>query len=174
MPTILAVAFFGVPTSMVLLVCRWAALTLRPSTLVMAGIGLVSLLCGVVLLALVARFVVEVRHLRQRRQRMSGKEGLYQSRDWLMLVRGQDDVSLLARGSIAQLVAVRVRYRQGREAFCSTYPCAVLHDGRQVLMRTPALEGDEMLDELIGAWGVPMALRRIDVTDRQLAQFVHF
>ena len=174
LPTPMAMAFFGVPATLGLVVCRWVALVLQPTTIVMVGVGLVALLCVVVLLALGARFVVEARHVRRRQRRMSGQEGVYQAQEWLMLVRGRDDVSLLARSSIAQVVAVRVRYRQGRDAFCNTYPCAVLHDGRQVLMRTPALAIDKTMDELIGAWGVPMALRRIDVTERQLEQFAHF
>ncbi|MFT5684630.1 MAG: hypothetical protein ACI8RZ_005574 [Myxococcota bacterium] len=163
----------GTPTSALFALCVWLVTQLSLSIPVLLGVVAVMVACFGVLVAQVFRVRAAVSVVRAEEARLRGDEGFYRSADWLMLVRSPERVSLLPRSSVSQLMAVRVRYRQGTDAFCVTYPCALLDDGREVLMRTPRLAIDVTLEELLDDWGVPVAPTRLEVTDRQLDRFQH-
>ncbi|MFT4974242.1 MAG: hypothetical protein ACI8S6_000124 [Myxococcota bacterium] len=170
-PTVIAATFFGAPAAAILVGCLWLIIRLSPGLPVILGVGSIAVLCVVVLGAQLFRLRFALRYIQAERRSRHGDEGLYRSGEWLVLVRSSEDVSLLPRSRIQSLCAVRVRYL--RESFCTTYPCAVLDDGSEVLMRPPQLQTDETLGELLSAWSLPVTPGRVEVTDRELGRFLH-
>lgn len=172
-PTVVAVGLFSAPALSVMALCIWVmrSLTLgwwSAVPLLVAGV------CGVVMLAQVLRLRVAAQHIAQQRMRRTGKEGLYWTKQWLMVVRSPEQVSWVAKRSISHVMAVRVRFQRGDASFCTTYPCAVLADGQEMCFRLPALDTDQTVTELLEAWMGEIRPFRMDVTESQLKRFLDF
>lgn len=168
---VLPAVLLGAPAAAVFLACVWLASSQPLHLAALLGVVVVAVAGFWVAAAQVLRVWVAVQAIGEERVRLQGDEGLYRAPGWLLLVRGAEAVSLLPRQRVRQLVAVRVRYLRGSGSFCVTYPCAILDDGREVLLRTPPLATDATVGELLDGWGVPVLPSRLDVTDRQLGRF---
>lgn len=164
-------AVLGAPSAAVFAASAWLAARQSLSIVMLFVVAAVAVASFWVLAAQVARVWAAFRAVREERARLRGDEGFYRAPGWLMLVRGPKAASLVPRQRVRHLMAVRVRYLRGKDSFCVTYPCAILDDGREVLLRTPPLATDATLGELLDAWGVPVLPKRLDVTDRQLGRF---
>jgi len=167
-------AVFGLPAAGLLAGCVWLAVSWPLGIVPLVAVALLAALCFWVVVGQLLTVRTTLQRAAAQRAALRGDEGLYIAQGWLMLVRGAEDATLIPRAQVRQLVAVRVRYLRGKESFCVTYPCTVLHDGREILLRAPPLVTDATMGELVDDWGVPASSKRLDVTDRQLDRFLLF
>ena len=162
----------GLPAAAVMAGLVWLILQRPFSIPVLLIIGLVVAICFWIVAAQVLRVRSAAQRVRRQRDALRGDEGLYVTDEWLMFVYGADKTSLLPRAAIRRLLDVRVSYTRGPNAHCEIFPCAELHDERRVLLRLPPLAGRVELDELLAAWALPTATRRLDIGEGQIREFL--